>query len=129
MGRLTGSRTLCVGAGFFTTDSASKYALIRRPAHFHTPGDVGQSLAHGDPPQADLAFPGPLPKYMEHSGIVDRRLDPEYRPLFVVHLDRIAVDPVLDPNSFGSIQITGRDLAAEPRVDATAQESQYVLTS
>src|SRR5262245_26781555 len=66
---------------------------------------------------------------MEHSGIVDRRLDPEYRALFVVHLDRIAVDPVLDPNSFGSIEITGCDLAAEPRVDATAQESQYILTT
>jgi hypothetical protein len=31
---------------------------------------------------------------------------------------------VLDPNSFGSTVKTGRDLAAEPRVDATAKESQ-----
>jgi hypothetical protein len=49
--------------------------------------------------------------------------------LFVVHLDRIAVDPVLDANSFGSVEITGRDLAAEPRVNSAAQESQYVLTT
>ncbi len=103
-------------------------ALIRRPADFDTPGGVGQALAHGNPAHAGLALPGRFPKHLEHAGIIDRRLDPQYAPLFVVHLDRIVADPVLDPNPFGSVEKARGHFSVEPRGDAAAKEPQDIPT-
>src|SRR5262249_2600755 len=104
-------------------------ALIRRPPDLRATGDVGQALAHRNPSQARSTMPENLPIDFEYSGIVDRRLDPEYGSGLVVHLDRIRFDPVFDPNPFDSVEEARAHFAVEPGIDTASQEPEDILAT
>src|SRR5207302_645962 len=58
----------------------------------------------------------------------DGRLHPQDASRLVVHLDRVAVDPVLDPDTFGAVLEAGRQLADELAVSLAAEKAHDVGT-
>jgi hypothetical protein len=62
---------------------------------------------------------------LEFPGIVDRGLDPQ-DILVIVELDRVGLEPELDPTAFGPCPAVDRDLTGEGRVRLAIEEAQDV---
>src|SRR6266481_2233765 len=118
-----GIKSAGYGLGLSYDRERLQVALIRGAADIDAPGNVSQTLAHGHPVHAGMAFPGHPSADFEPSRIIDRRLDPQYAPLLVVDLDRVLFDPVFDANAFNTFDNFTGDLAGKAPVRATPQET------
>ena len=82
-------------------------------------------LAHRAPARVFLAVPVGHAQNLELPGIVDRGLDPQ-DILVIVELDRVGLEPELDPTAFGPRLAVDRDFTGEGRVRLAVEETQDV---
>lgn len=93
---------------------------------FRSARQIGNPLAQGSEGfgSARITLLGSV--YLDPGSIVDGRLDSKDAALFVVELDGVVVDGVLDPDALGPVLEVADDLAGEVSVDLAAEEAQDV---
>ena len=76
-----------------------------------------------------FAAPSRASPDLEAPDVVQGRLDPQHAQLFIIHLHRVFLDPVLDPHSFGTVTDVRAGLAIEPGVGAPAQKLHHIVAT
>src|SRR5258705_1019254 len=104
-------------------------AGVSRAAQFRAAPQISNAFAQRQPLHHRLALAPPLSMYSETSGVVNRRLNPQYAALLVVHFDRVLFNPVFHADTFQpSLQITA-DLTGKTLVGATLQKAHHFFTT
>ncbi len=103
-------------------------ATVAGLRHLGAACEIGHAFTHRHPllSSAVIAFLGAISAVITH--VVERGFDTQDLALFVVHFDAVAIDPVLDPDSFATGLLAGMDfrsarlLATEKAQDIGAGE-------
>src|SRR5258705_12126344 len=104
-------------------------AGVSRAAQFRAAPQISNAFAQRQPLHNRLALAPPLSMYSETSGVVNRRLNPQYAALLVVHFDRVLFNPVFYADTFHpSLQITA-DRTGKTLVGATLQKAHHFFTT
>ena len=94
--------------------------------------DISDAFTHLTPGLGSIGGPFGGAIGLDVPWIIDRRFDTKDRALLVVHLDRVAIDVVLDAYAFGTVFDVAGDLAGEEPVgvavggDLAAEKTQHV---
>src|SRR5215813_10690887 len=115
------------GSGISDDRKCVQIARIGASAHFDTAPDIHDAFSHFDPGRFLLAMAGHSTANFITPRIINGGLDSQYGTSFVVHLDRVLFDPMLDADAFHAAAHMASDFAVEETYDATAQKPQYIL--
>src|SRR5205823_15084391 len=74
---------------------------------------IRNALPQGQPADDALMAAATGSAYLEASRIIAGSFDPQQATGFVVHLDRVFIDPMLDASAFDALAQLGPGLAAE----------------
>jgi len=102
-------------------------ARIGASAHLDPAPDIDDAFTHFYPGHCFLAMAGHSTTNFEARRFVDGGLDSQYGTGFVVHLDRVLFDPMLDADAFHSRAHVATDFTVEQAADTPAQKPQHVF--
>jgi hypothetical protein len=91
--------------------------LVALIAQFTPAVQVADAFAHSLPRGRTIGVIRRRAKHLEVPRVVDRRFDPQDAAAFVVHLDRVAIHPVLDPKAFMELAAVGHHLSRNSALD------------
>ncbi|MGH7856041.1 MAG: hypothetical protein ACREQY_01835, partial [Candidatus Binatia bacterium] len=95
-------------------------------------GQEGDALSHRHPRHDVPSLAAHAPADAKLVGLIDHRLDPQHRALFVVHLDPVALHAVLDApagqasGELRKVELVGDEIALEVAVELAAEEGHHV---
>jgi hypothetical protein len=87
---------------------------------------IDDAFTHFDPGHFLLAVAGHSTAHFKAPRVIDSGLDSQYGTCFVVHLDRVLFDPMLDADALDSGAHVASDFTAKKTADAPAQEPQHI---
>ena len=107
---------------------AIEIPMIRFTSDLMVAIEIGHALVHGTPGHRLAALPRTRAADLELAGLVDDRLDTQHQAEFVVHLQPVVLDPVLDPGTGHALLLArGKYLAIETGMQPTTEESENVV--
>jgi len=118
-----------LGGGGISHDSQGcQVRMIRCPGDLRVPIQAAHTFAHREPTQLPLALADALTADAKPIRVINDGLDAQHQSEFVIHLDPVLADPMLDPHAFDAGFEVGQNLLTEAGRELLAEEAQQIAS-